>query len=581
VIERAASGTLGIFDAYGIFDFRRHDKKDRFVGDYKIKAAKRYLGLFFLAVFLPVSAVCGVGVHKSETVLADDGVGLASDVYLPAGEGEFACVLIRTPYDKTGHKRGAEFFLKNGVAVVAQDCRGRFLSGGEFYPFVNERCDGLATVKWIRGQEWSNGKVAGWGGSYVGYTQWVISDELCAISAYKTGSVIYELLYPEGLFSLDLAFRWGFAKDSKTDNNISPEKLAASYKILPLSVADDLTYRDSEFIDDWLSHPEQGRYWESQDHRRASSAAVISVGGWYDIFLMSQIWDFEALGEKRHPDSRLIIGPWAHGSSSFENDFGGVERTGRFSELMRSFIVKHLKGEDTGVIVPPFKDKKYNLFIMGRNEYYGCDRWPPAESSFAKYYLGTERYLGTEVPAGEGLAEYTYDPAEPFPSKGGTSLGVGVGQALQNENSGRGDQVSFETGALESPVVLLGPVSAELYVSSNAACTDFFVLLQDVYPDGKIINIQEGGKTVTFDKPGVQKARISVWATGYELEAGHKLRAVITSAWFPRFNRSLNTCEPIFSARKIKKAHQKVHFGPEHRSHLVLPILKLGTAIEK
>ena len=36
----------------------------------------------------------------------------------------------------------------------------------------------LQTLRWIREQPWSDGTVAGWGGSYVGYTQWAISDSL-------------------------------------------------------------------------------------------------------------------------------------------------------------------------------------------------------------------------------------------------------------------------------------------------------------------------------------------------------------------------------------------------------------------
>ena len=34
--------------------------------------------------------------------------------------------------------------------MVKQDTRGKHESEGEFYPFVNERSDGLTTIKWIR-----------------------------------------------------------------------------------------------------------------------------------------------------------------------------------------------------------------------------------------------------------------------------------------------------------------------------------------------------------------------------------------------------------------------------------------------
>ena len=105
--------------------------------------------------------------------------------------------------------------------------------------------------------------------------------------------------------------------------------------------------------------------------------------------------------------------------------------------------------------------------------------------------------------------------------------------------------------------------------------TDFIVCLQDVFTNGNIINIQDGGTTVKFEGAGVKKADVSVWATGYQVNPGHKLRAVITSSLFPRFNRNLNSGEPIFSAKTIKEAHQKIYFGPKYPSAITLPVLEL------
>jgi len=512
---------------------------------------------------------------RNEFVTMEDGVKLSTDVYLPAQKGEFPCILIRTPYNMKGLKASGEWFAKNGFAVVAQDCRGKYLSQGDFYAFRNERCDGLVTVKWIRRQPWSNGKIGGWGGSYLGYTQWAVSDKLDALTPNITGADLYGLIYPDGLFSTYLAFRWGFSVDAKMSNVIPPEKLSASFLVLPMSVADDVTYKDSRFIDDWLSHPLDDAYWKYMNHQGITTSPVLSVSGWYDIFLMVQIADFQALREKGHSDSRLVIGPWCHGSQAFKNEYGGREKTGDTGTLMQRFLAKHLKGEGVKLMAAPFKDKKYNLFIMERNEYYGSDQWPPKDVSYTNYYIGPNKYLSPQVLQHRGKLEYTYDPANPYPSKGGTSIGEAVGPALQNDNLSRADQVAFETDVLKSPLTLLGPISATLYVSCDAPSTDFIVCLQDVFPDGKIVNIQEGGATVCFEKSGVKEIELSVWAAGYQLNRGHKLRAVITSSWFPRFNRNLNSAEPIFSAKTIKIAHQKIHFGPKHSSSITLPILKL------
>jgi putative CocE/NonD family hydrolase len=98
-----------------------------------------------------------------------DGVCLATDVYLPMQSGKaidtaLPVVLIRTPYDKTRLADHASIvrlreFAFHGYAVVAQDCRGRHNSEGEFYPFVNETNDGHNTLNWLGEQPWCNGRI--------------------------------------------------------------------------------------------------------------------------------------------------------------------------------------------------------------------------------------------------------------------------------------------------------------------------------------------------------------------------------------------------------------------------------------
>jgi uncharacterized protein len=508
---------------------------------------------------------------ETEYISMSDDIKLATDVYMPLQDGRYPTILVRTPYDKNAAKGQAEWYTKNGYVVISQDCRGKLLSEGVFYPFQNEREDGLTTVEWIRSQSWSNGQIAGWGGSYVGYTQWAISDVLDVVTAELTSANIYELLYLDGLFSLATAFNWGLIVDSKTVNPIPPQKIFNSYTILPLSVADDSTYKDNAFINDWLAHNSYDDYWKAMNHRGITNSAVISFAGWYDIFLMPQIEDFIALNKEAKTKSRLIVGPWCHGSQSLANDYGGSEKTGRKGKFIRQFINAQLKGSDIDVAGTGYKDKKFNLFVMERNEYFGCDVWPPKSTKMTEYFIGPDAYFSPIPPQSQGPLNFTYDPDDPFPNKGGTFLGPDVGAALQNDNLSRTDQVTFETAALDSSLILLGPISATLYVGSDAPSTDFIVCLQDVFPNGDIVNIQEGGKRVEM-KNGVNKVDLSVWATGYQLAPEHKLRAVITSSWFPRFNRNLNSGEPIFSAKNSRIAQQTIYYG-DHPSSITLPVL--------
>ena len=105
-----------------------------------------------------------------------DGVELMTDVHMPAEGGPFPTVVTRTPYDRA-HEMifsvpSAIDLAQRGFAVVSQDTRGRYDSGGDWYPFVNEADDGQDALKWAASQPWSNGKLGMIGASYFGLTQW-------------------------------------------------------------------------------------------------------------------------------------------------------------------------------------------------------------------------------------------------------------------------------------------------------------------------------------------------------------------------------------------------------------------------
>ena len=512
---------------------------------------------------------------KEEFIETENRIKLATDVYLPQESGKYPVILVRTPYLKNNFKGGAEKFIQQGYAVVVQDCRGKFKSEGEFYAFKNERVDGLKTIAWIKTQPWYNGKIAGYGGSYGGYTQWAISDQLDAVTAELTGANLYDLVYPNGLFSLETIFNWGLVVDAKLVNNIPPEKLMKSYWFLPLSVADDSTVKDSRFINDWLLHENNDDYWGKLNHQGMSKGPVLSIGGWYDIFLLTQINDFVKIDKKNGlADNHLIIGPWCHGPQGFKNEYGGSNSTGKRGPLQERFLAKNILGKEEKVLEPPFTDHKYNFFIMEKNEYFGSETWPPKEVNKKTYYLEKGKISSVKSNKAEE-SEFLYDPKDPYPSLGGTALGMGVGPAVQNANLTRRDQVVFETEELAHPLTLLGNVSASLYVKSTAKKTDFMILLQDVFPNDTIINIQEGGKSFVMAPNKVNKIELECWPTGYQLKPGHKLRMVITSSWFPRYNRSLNGGAPISSATELKETTQILYFGKKYPSQIILPLLNL------
>ena len=504
---------------------------------------------------------------KNVMIPMTDGIQLATDVYLPDKTDRLTTILLRTPYGKS-IELSKIFVLDHDVAFVVQDTRGRGKSQGHFYPFRHERKDGLDTLEWVKKQPWSNGRVIGLGLSYPAIACWSIIDELDATIGVGGCRDCYDLIYPGGLLSLQTCLRWSFLVTGGRKKLSNLKEAKTVYESLPLIKTDDIQHKNIEFWNDWLSHPQRDEYWQKMANKRPMKGPLLSIAGWYDIFLYSQLKDFADLS-KKSAKSKMVIGPWAHGPFAANIDVSEGQNVIWALNKMSPFLSSQIC-EDNRMA----NQSQYTLFIIHRNQWYECNEWPPEASKVTEFYLAANGTLSLKKPKEETSSSYEYRSDNPMPSFGGTSLGIDVGPAWQNENEGRKDCLMFQTAILNEPMTLLGPLSATLFVKSSAPKTDFILLLQDVYPDGKILNIQEGGCPVLFNDSGAVKGiEVDLWATGYELRKGHRLRLVITSSWFPRFNRNSNTLVKPANVVVFNKAKQHLYFGGQKPSCLHLPLL--------
>ncbi|MGA8234571.1 MAG: CocE/NonD family hydrolase, partial [Candidatus Acidiferrales bacterium] len=131
-------------------------------------------------------------VEQDQVAKMRDGVELNADIYRPADAGKYPVLLTRTPYHKAGQNAFGVQAAQQGYVVIAQDVRGRYSSPGEFYTFKNEGVDGYDTIEWAAALPYSDGRVAMYGGSYVGATQWLAAmlhpPHLVAIAPTVTAS---------------------------------------------------------------------------------------------------------------------------------------------------------------------------------------------------------------------------------------------------------------------------------------------------------------------------------------------------------------------------------------------------------
>ena len=151
---------------------------------------------------LALAACCLYGQAVTVNVPVRDGVLLATDIYGADPRQPKPVLLTRTPYDKSGAAKIAAEYARHGYAVVVQDCRGRYASGGAYTPYNEDRQDSFDTIAWINRQPWSNGRVGMFGGSHLNLVQRLAMAEkapgLVTIAPAFTASSLYRVAYRDG-----------------------------------------------------------------------------------------------------------------------------------------------------------------------------------------------------------------------------------------------------------------------------------------------------------------------------------------------------------------------------------------------
>lgn len=537
-----------------------------------------------------------------------DSVDLSADIYLPRGEGKFPTVLMRTPYSNNMEnmiEKGRRL-ANSGYACVVQDCRGRWDSDGDYYPF-REGGDGYDTQEWIGQQDWSDGKIGMAGGSYVGMVQWQSAPHRSQYLKCMAPRVIccdfYSgLVYPGGAFQLNVLMTWGMRTNGHTGQNIDFHNWTEAFRALPIRAMDEAAGRSLSFWKDWVEHPRYDEYWEEfDDEKRWGEIAVpaFNMGGWYDLYAQHAFVNFNGLRQHgRTPEakqSKLIVGPWSHALSASTRtgdiDFGAQSMADLEGEELRWFDY-WLKGIDNGIVdEPPLR-----LFIMGANQWRDEQEWPLERTRWHKAYfdsggrantlLGDGRLSGKE-PQGAEVDGFVYDPRYPVQTLGGNNCCspaiVPWGPQDQRPAEMRSDVLCYTSEPLEADLEVTGPIQVVLYAATDGTDTDWTAKLVDVSPTGYARNLCDGILRARYREslsdpaliePGqVYEYKIDLGVTGNVFLKGHQIRVEISSSNFPRFDRNPNTGHDFGVDTELRPARQTVYHSKTYPSHILLPVI--------
>jgi putative CocE/NonD family hydrolase len=546
-----------------------------------------------------------VRVLRNQAAVMQDGIKLYADVYTPKKTGAYPTVVIRTVYSKSNpeHKYPflAKLFASQGFSVVVQDVRGKYLSEGEFTPFVREEQDGLETLSWALKQKWCDGRVCFYGFSYLATCCWLVAANnpkgLKAIVPMFSSQDVYAAWVDSGVpFLKDILF-WLAKHHPREAGALTHEEIDEIVYRLPTLQFDKRLREGVDTFKLWITHLQQdASYWMSISvHQRRESIRVpiLFVGGWFDRFINNMVEEFittvfEDPKNEEVKKSALLIGPWCHNPADNYIDMPFPTSASYHLQLSTFYrwIKKMMEGEED----PVWKRYPVRFFLLGKNRWCQAEKWPHPASREKNYFLHVNsqgKGVLEEKPQKQSIPlHFIYDPDNPFPSIGGKMVygNRREGPREITKYLDRPDVVTWSTAPLEKSLLLCGPSNLTLHVSSSAKDTDFYVKLCVTKKLGKTYHLADGFvrmryldsvKATQGIQPGqIYRIELSLGHMAYAFSKGDRVTLLLTSSDFPNHGRNLNTGGSNEGDSEEVKAYQKVVQGGVYRSELVLTTIE-------
>ena len=422
-------------------------------------------------------------------ITMDDGVAVRADIFRPQATGQYPVILAYGPYAKglnfaegypdawnimvkshpevaanSSNKYQAwevadpERWVPEGYICIRIDARGWGRSPGYIEPWSpREARDMHSCIEWAGTQAWSNGKVGLLGISYYAINQWHAAGlqppHLAAMIPWEGFADCYRDLCYHGGIGSDMKDVWyrrtittvqhGLGTRALTNRNTG--EAVAGPETLP---DETLAKNRSDFPAAINSHPLDDSF-----HRERSAqwdkvvVPFLSAGNWggSSLHLRGNVEGFLRAASQQ---KWLEIHGREHWTEFYTNY--GIN-------LQKRFFDHFLKGLDNGWDKQPpvlLRVRTVDDTFIDRNE----NEWPIARTQWTRFYLDVADSALLTAPASRGAgAEF---------------------KALDSEG------ITFSTPPLDKETEITGPVAVKLFVSSDTADADIFVVLRVYRPDG-------------------------------------------------------------------------------------------------
>jgi putative CocE/NonD family hydrolase len=457
--------------------------------------------------------------HWGVKIPMRDGIKLNGTLYTPKDQkGPAPCILTLTPYiSATYHPYGVAM-AAHGLPYLVVDVRGRGNSEGEkFEPYVHEALDGYDIVEWLARQPYCNGKVGMWGGSYTGFDQWDIAREfpphLATIVPAAAAYPSVDTPMFKNIFYLSDTQWWptvtaGRAAQEGIDDSFWEAKYrewyesGAPFKDLARIVGN----ARPEVFQEWISHPQQGAYWDAYvptpEQYAKMDIPILSITGSYDNTQSSALTFYR--NHMRYASSAerarhyLLIGPWDHmGTHAPKADVDGLHfGPASLVDLDKLHVDWYLWTMQGGQ-KPEFLQKQVAYYVMGAEKWRYADTLEGITAQSIPYFLDSTTNAddpfasGSLRPGHAGSAtpdHYVYDPRVIRKAKPPREPGLGglVSQSVIFDRA-PGWQLVYHTAPFEHDAEISGFFKLAAWLSIDQPDTDFSVSIYAIDTEGRSV----------------------------------------------------------------------------------------------
>lgn len=422
-----------------------------------------------------------------------------------------SAVMVFTIYADATNADIATLAASKGYVGVVATSRGKRLSNDSIEPYKHEYKDVYATIDWVSKQEWNNGKVGMYGGSYNAFSQWASMKEkvhpaLKTIVSSASAAPGIDVPMENNIF-YNFPYKWiPYVTNNKFLDHATNSDRNRWENLENTWFASGKAYHKMDSLDgtpnpifqEWISHPAYDKFWQNMIPYKGEFShidiPILTTTGYYDDGQRGAIY-YHTEHTKYNPKAEhyLLIGPYDHwgAQTRFKANLRGyqIDKVAHINireELVFDWFNYILKNKKK----PSILKDKVNFQVMGNNKWISKPSLTEMHNDSLVYYLRNDNQESThKLVTEKNKEENAFKLSIDFADRSQKVNSAYYPWPIVKDSINLKDGFVFMSKPFERETIMNGSFSGRLRVSSNKNDFDFSVTLYEFTPEGKYFQL--------------------------------------------------------------------------------------------